>query len=486
MNELLQPGQIFAGRYRIEKYLAQGGFGAVYIAEQTATELRVAIKILWPHVLASEDAVQKFEQEARIAGRVRSEHIVRVFDAGFDDTTRMPFLVMELLEGTDLDDLVERGGAVAPDRVVKYLQQTARGLDKAHGYVDREGRSAPIVHRDLKPENLYLTHREDGAPSIKILDFGIAKVLSSTAKMSQEVKGTPLYMAFEQAGGGVITPRTDIWALGLIAFYLLTGRVFWKTAHRPDTGLMQLFGEVLTQPIPTPSERARELGIDVPWPPDFDAWFARCVNRDPEQRFATAGDAAAALAQVLGQPLSTSQPSVHDIPSGPHAASHPIAPAISTPTLASQADPPNSVIGANTDASLALERTAPSAGVQGPKKSALRSIGLVVGVLALLGLGAAFAIISRSPRPAAASGEPTSADSAVAAALTAAATPDPTVAPIGSADAPTPDASAPAAASPTRVAPTAPKTARPSPKPNPVPKPAGTAKPKVDEVYGER
>jgi eukaryotic-like serine/threonine-protein kinase len=299
MSDVLNPGQAFAGRYRIEKFLAKGGFGAVYIAEQIETELRVALKVLWPHVLFSEDAVEKFKLEARIAGRVGSEHIVRVFDAGFDEESRMPFLVMELLTGEELQRMVEHGGPLQASLVVSYMTQIASALDKAHGYVDREGARSPIVHRDLKPDNLFLANRESGDPIVKILDFGIAKILSDSTQMSQEVKGTPLYMAFEQASAGQITPQTDIWPLGLIGFYLLTGRCYWRAGNSDGASLTQLFGEVLSLPIEPPSQRARGLSAPVVPPPEFDGWFARCVNRNPAERFKTAGECAAALAAAL-------------------------------------------------------------------------------------------------------------------------------------------------------------------------------------------
>jgi serine/threonine protein kinase len=299
MIDLLQPGEIFAGRYRIDRFLAQGGFGAVYVAEQLETELAVALKVLWPHVLHSQDAVEKFKLEARVAGRVGSEHIVKVFDAGFDADSGMPFLVMELLQGSHLQHLVESQGPLPGATLVTYFRQIASALDKAHLYVDRDGAARPIVHRDLKPENLFLAKRETGDAIVKILDFGIAKVLSNSTNVSQDVKGTPLYMAYEQAAAGKITPQTDIWALGLIAFYLLTGRCYWKTANLPEAALTQLFGEVLALPIDAPSQRARELKCEVVPNAEFDAWFARCVNREAALRFATAGECAAALSGAL-------------------------------------------------------------------------------------------------------------------------------------------------------------------------------------------
>ena len=308
MVELLQPGQGFAGRYRILRFLAKGGFGAVYVAQQMETELRVALKVLWPHVLFSQDAVEKFKLEAKIAGRVNSEHIVKVFDAGFDDATGMPFLVMEYLEGLELQRVVEQAGPVPAPRAVQYLRQISSALDRAHGYTDAEGVRRPIVHRDLKPENLFLSHRDDGAPVVKILDFGIAKVLNESTKVSEEVKGTPLYMAFEQASAGRITPQTDIWALGLIAFFLLTGKSYWKSANLPESSLTQLFGEVLSLPIDAPSQRLRELASAVQLPAAFDAWFLRCLQRDPAARFATAGQCVAALAQAFEVPDTARSP----------------------------------------------------------------------------------------------------------------------------------------------------------------------------------
>jgi serine/threonine-protein kinase len=301
MSELLQPGQVFAGRYRIERFLAQGGFGAVYVAEQIETELRVAVKVLWPHVLESESAVAKFKLEARIAGRVGSEHIVRVFDAGFDEPTGMPFLVMELLDGQELEDFVLKNGPLSADRAVRYLSQVASALDKAHGYRNREGELEPIVHRDLKPENLFLCRRENGEPVVKVLDFGIAKVLSQSTQVSQEIKGTPLYMAYEQASGTPVSPQTDVWALGLIAFFLLTGRSYWKSGNSGESTLVHLFSEVLSLPIDPPSVRVQQMSAPATLPAGFDTWFSRCVNREPSARFASAGECVRELGLVLGQ-----------------------------------------------------------------------------------------------------------------------------------------------------------------------------------------
>ena len=305
---MLDPGTLIAGRYEILSPLASGGSGLIYAATDRTTEKRVAVKVLGPHVLHERSAREKLRLEAIVAGRVESEHIVQVSDAGVDVATGVPFLVMELLKGLDLQHLVERQGPVSADLVLEYLQQVASGLDKAHAWKDSDNHLAPIVHRDLKPENLFLTHREDGTPLVKILDFGLAKVLSSSATMSSEVRGTPLYMAPEQLAQAPVTPATDIWAIGLIAFFLLSGKCYWKSGQNNHAVLPAVLKEVADGPTVTPQERLHEFGVESWLPSDFDEWFMKCVNLDPAQRFATARDAVLALARALDLSLQQSSP----------------------------------------------------------------------------------------------------------------------------------------------------------------------------------
>jgi len=302
---VLQPGSVIGGRYRIERELAQGGFGAVYIALHTVTEELVALKVLWPQVLKSKDAVARFQFEATVAAKVGSDNIVRVLDAGFDEGTKMPYLVMELLKGKTLEAMIEQEGPMRPPEVLGVLSQTASALDKAHGYRDADGKPRPIVHRDLKPDNLFLARRESGDPWVKILDFGIAKVLSDTSKVSREAKGTPLFMSHEQLVGTAVGPFTDVWALGLIAFFLMTGKPYWQAASNPDADINALFAELLTSALDPPSVRASALGISPPWPHAFDAWFLRCLDRDPSRRFQAAGEAIRELGTALEEHDST-------------------------------------------------------------------------------------------------------------------------------------------------------------------------------------
>jgi glycogen operon protein len=300
-SQPFRPGQLFSERYRIARLLARGGHGLVFVADHLPTETQVALKLVWPHLAASLEEASSLELEARIAARVQSEFIVRVLDAGVDPATFTPFLAMELLEGRSLKRLVRDDGPLGPDDTVRYLSHVAQGLDRAHGYVDKTGRPTPIIHRDLKPENLFLTRREDGTPLVKILDFGVAKLVSgSVTRTTGSISGTPAYMAFEQISGGEIGRATDVWALGLVAFYLLTGRDYWRAASRPGVDMVSLFAEVLHQPIAPPSKRALDLGVAPSWPPGFDGWFLHCVARDPAARFGTAAFAFNELARALG------------------------------------------------------------------------------------------------------------------------------------------------------------------------------------------
>jgi serine/threonine-protein kinase len=280
----------------------------VYEAVDTTTERRVAVKVLQPDVLDDQELRKKLMLEARVAGRVGSEHIVDVLQVGVDEETGCPYLVMEHLKGADLQRLVEREGPIAAPLTVEYLRQVAAGLDKAHACKNSEQQPAPIVHRDLKPENLFLTHREDGTPWVKILDFGTAKVLEPRATASTTIRGTPLYMAPEQVGGQALAPATDVWALGLIAFFLLTGRVYWKTGQDGSRNQWALFSELKEGATDPPSQRVGALGVTILQPPAFDTWFIRCVHRDPTQRFQVAGEAVCELAAALGVSVRESHP----------------------------------------------------------------------------------------------------------------------------------------------------------------------------------
>lgn len=323
---MLESGQIFAGRYRINRQIAEGGMGAIFEAEHAATERKVALKLLFPHIMSVASARQKFELEAKISARVNSPFIVEVLDAGFDEATKSPYLVMELLEGQTIASHVEQRGPLRPEEALSLLEQIADGLDAAHGYKESNGTAKPIVHRDLKPENLFMA-REHGAVVVKILDFGIAKVLGETSNASQEVRGTPLYMAVEQLMAGVLSPQTDVWALGLIAYYLLTATAYWRSANLENAGMQSLFAEILSLPIEAPSLRVRQYNTSITLPAGFDSWLLKCLDREPSKRFASAGLAIEQLAYAFGRkPRTRTRPSQRTEPMVALAATEAFAP----------------------------------------------------------------------------------------------------------------------------------------------------------------
>lgn len=287
----LSEGQIFAHRYTISKCVAAGGMGAVYEARHTETERRVALKVMLPHFVSNADLRDRFKREAKITANIGSEFIVEVLDAGVDEETEMPFLVMEYLEGTDLAGEVESKGPLDPELAVTYLHQAAMALQRTH--------AASIVHRDLKPENLFLTKRDDGSPRVKILDFGISKVIESARTNATQTLGTPLYMAPEQFGGKV-SPSCDIYALGMIAYTLLVGVAYWTPDDAEDDSVFALAGRVMGGVTEPASEHASRRGVTLP--PGFDAWFAKACHRDPKERFTGAVELVNALAEACGVP----------------------------------------------------------------------------------------------------------------------------------------------------------------------------------------
>src|SRR6187402_1686067 len=183
----LAAGAEFAGRYRIVRRLASGGMGTVYEVVHLETERRRALKVMQSDLFQNAALRERFRNEARVTAQVRSDSLVDVFDAGVDAATGMPFLVMELLIGEDLGRRVERLGPLPVEDVIAYLTQVAGALDRTH--------AASIVHRDLKPANLFLAELEDGSTRVKILDFGISKIVSEATSegVTSRTLGTPAY-----------------------------------------------------------------------------------------------------------------------------------------------------------------------------------------------------------------------------------------------------------------------------------------------------
>ena len=241
MSTEVHEGQILAGKFRIERVLGRGGMGIVVAATHLQLDERVALKFLLPEALINPEAVERFAREARAAVKIKSEHVARVSDVGTLESGS-PYMVMEYLHGEDLAGWVRRNGAMPMADAIEFLLQACEAIAEAH--------ALGIVHRDLKPANLFVTRRVDGSPCIKVLDFGISKVTVPGAApefgmtKTSTVMGSPLYMSPEQMSSSRdVDLRTDIWALGVILYESLTGRVPFEAETMP-----QLCGMILQDP----------------------------------------------------------------------------------------------------------------------------------------------------------------------------------------------------------------------------------------------
>ena len=315
---MLAPGSIIGNGYRVIGALDEGGMGAVYEVEQIATGARRALKVM--HVQLVRDATlrERFAREARAGAAIQSDHVIQVLDAGVDEGTHMPYLVMERLEGVTLAARIARTGPLPTGEAVEILQQLFHALGAAH--------RAGIVHRDLKPENIFLaqTRMKNVAFMAKVLDFGIAKVLAETRRSVTAAMGTPAWMAPEQTlPSSQLGPQADVWSLGLLAFFMFTGRHYWPSANGESANTLAVMRDLAVGEIVPASVRAAEYGCAHLIPRGFDSWFAQCVNREPARRFPTAGDADRGFAERVGSnwapvpPTSTPSLGRASVPSGP-------------------------------------------------------------------------------------------------------------------------------------------------------------------------
>jgi serine/threonine protein kinase len=299
-HAMLVPGSVFHSRYEVVRCLRSGGMGAIYEVIHLETKRRRALKTMLPELVSDPDLRARFQLEATVAAEVESEHVVEVFDAGVDEASGTPFLVMELLKGEDLAALSAKRGPLPPAEVVELLRQASSALDRMH--------AVGVVHRDLKPENLFVTQRDNGTPLLKVLDFGIAKLVehSTRARTTRSV-GTPLYMPPEQLRGeGELGPAADLYALSHIAFALLVGEAYWERELKRTGSIFPLLVKVMQGGAMTASARAAECGVTLPT--TFDAWFARGTALEPGGRFDTASELVESLAHALLLPHDTATP----------------------------------------------------------------------------------------------------------------------------------------------------------------------------------
>jgi len=361
---MVQQGQLLAGKFRIDRVLGQGGMGVVVAAHHVALDEEVAIKFLLPEALQNPEAVTRFEREARAAVKIRSEHVARVSDVGRLETGA-PYIVMELLRGYDLGELLRQRGPLPVSEVCDYVLQAGEAIAEAH--------ALGIVHRDLKPQNLFLTQRADGSACVKVLDFGISKMsgalLDPSMTGTSALLGSPLYMSPEQlASSRDVDARTDIWALGVICFQLLTGR----PPFIADT-LPQLCVAIATQ-APTPL-----LSLRRDLPPGLEAVISRCLQHDRTQRVASVAELARELVKFAPRHALVSAERIERLTRGPSQNRFTgEATAASTFATASLEDGGQQTLGAfgRTDTSQAMQR---------------RRIGAWLAGVAVLGMGLALA-----------------------------------------------------------------------------------------------
>ncbi len=288
-TEALPSQGLVAGKYQLVRMIGRGGMGSVWEARHASLGTPSAIKFIESEYADSQEARSRFDKEAKAAATIQSKHAIQIYDHGVTEDGK-PYIVMELLQGEPLDKRIERLGRLTLQDTARILQQVCRGLARAH--------ERGVIHRDLKPENIFIVRADDDDEEFaKVLDFGIAKMsngpgnpgLTSSTKTGA-VLGTPFYMSPEQARGlRNVDHRTDVWSLGVIAFKCITGRLPFDGESVGD-----LLVKICTAPVPVPSQVVPGV------PPNFDAWFMRALEREPERRFANVTELSDALCFAAG------------------------------------------------------------------------------------------------------------------------------------------------------------------------------------------
>jgi serine/threonine-protein kinase len=304
-------GAVIAGKYRVERVIGRGGMGVVVAASQLALDRMVAIKLIRPEFAGDPMAVERLLREARAAASIQSEHVARVLDVGMLESG-VPFIVMEYLEGDDLQTLIERDGPLPVADAVDVMLEACEAIAEAH----RNG----IVHRDIKPANVFLARLPGGRSSAKVVDFGISKVVGVLAieplTQPSNVVGSLYHMAPEQMRGEAVDARTDLWALGLLLFEMITGtKPFYQQAWPA------VLAAVLYEPLPM-------LAAPVPGlSEELRAIIQKCLRRLPEDRYGTVAEFAvslsrfgtrrahASLERIVLLATSTGSLSAHELPS---------------------------------------------------------------------------------------------------------------------------------------------------------------------------
>jgi serine/threonine-protein kinase len=296
-----QPGDIIAGRYRLERELGRGAMGMVWAAMHTTLAQRVAIKLIADDKARSGEARQRFALEAKAAARLRSRHVVQVYDDG-ETPDGTPYIVMEYLDGQTLEERLEAGPDMGLGEAVRIATHVGRALARAH--------AQGVVHRDLKPANIFIAKSEDDELGwiAKVLDFGVAKVLNEpSATRTGTIVGTPLFMSPEQIRGAAhVDHRADLYSLGMVFYNMVT------RSHAFDgPSYSDVLVAICTQPLP-------DIRSVAPWlPPALGSWFDQACAREREARFQSADEMIEALQHAAGPHSRLTRPSVPDEVSGP-------------------------------------------------------------------------------------------------------------------------------------------------------------------------
>ena len=413
-------GKVLSERYRIVRKIGEGGMGAVYQAEHALIEKKMALKILFQDLTRRPDLIARFLQEAKSASRIGHENVIDISDFG-QSPEGLVFIAMEYLDGQDLGKLLKKEGAMHWERARPILMQIAKGLRAAHGN--------GIIHRDMKPENIYLIQREGRPDFVKVLDFGIAKIVNDDTggpalTQTGMIFGTPEYMSPEQAQGSTPDHRVDIYAVGCIMYHMLTGQVPFTA----DNFMGILTKHLLEPPVP-PRKRRPDLEI----PAEVEAICLRAMDKDRDKRFADMD----ALYRALGAAGDLQfEPSQVFVPPRLPKAS------LKYPTLAAaNLDVRESRTAIAVSGTGSFEDERPGRADEAPagsRKPAM--IAMIIGGVALAAGGLVFALKPSSkpaaPEPAAAVAKPVAP-----AAVAAPATPPPAAAP-APAEAPKPAAAA--------------------------------------------
>ncbi len=394
-------GDVIAGKYRVDKVLGAGGMGLVLAGYHVALDQRVAIKVLKPQALDNPEYVTRFGREARAAAKLRGEHVARVLDVGHLEGG-LPYMVLEYLHGKDLSQIVKERGTLSVTETADYVLQACEAIAEAH--------RAGIVHRDLKPANLFVTKRHDGSTIVKVLDFGISKMArqedsgpSENLTQTQTMIGSPHYMSPEQLKSArTVDARSDVWSLGGVLFKLLTGEPAFSGDSTAELCVAILMGEPRSM---------RELRPDVP--EEMERVVLKCLAKDPEHRFQSVGELAAALAPFgpaeskqsvdrIGRVVSSADPLSFgsDPPPPPSSAEQTGVDVIMTTLTASAASVPS-----NSGAGLEGSKLTQSVHLPLEKKSRwgiIAGIGVVIVLLGAIGFTA-----TRATTPAAATPTPT-------------------------------------------------------------------------------